>query len=132
MAAVSVLTNVVNEPMNGNFSCTCTVASSEGGTAIYCGFIPNHIVMQQVGGSPGATWHSEWHKGMTAAYATLVGNTGTASIITSAGFTQLAGTSADPAPAFVAAASPLQAGEGFYVDTGVTANSLVYHITATR
>lgn len=130
--AVSVLTNVANDPISGDFSCICTAASSAGATAIYCGFTPNHIIMQQVGGSAGATWHSEWHKGMTADYATLVGNTGTASLPTSAGFTQLTGGSADLVPTNIAAASPLQAGEGFYVGTGVQGNSLVYNITATR
>lgn len=132
MAAVSVLTNVHTDPTNGIFSCIMATASSKGGTAIYCGFQPRHIIMQQVAGTPDATWHSEWHEGMTAAYAVLVGSTGTGTIPTSAGFTVLAGTTADPTPSFVAAASPLTAGQGFYVDTGVQANSITYSIVATR
>lgn len=130
--AVSVLTNVTNDPANSIFSCIMATAGAKGGTAIYCGFKPRHIIMQQMAGAPDPTWHSEWHDGMTKAYATLTGNTGAGTISTSAGFTVLVGDTTDPAVSFVAAASPLQAGQGFYVDTGVQTNSITYSIVATR
>ena len=130
--AVSVLTNVKTDPTNGIFHCILTTASSEGATAIFPGFTPRLITMTQVGGSADATFQSSWCEGMTAAYASLIGNTGTASIITSAGYTPLTGTETATVIGDIAAASPKQSGQGFIVGTGVQANSLVYSLTAYR
>lgn len=130
--AVAVIASVKTDPTNGIFECLFTADAAPSATAIFPGFTPRSIIMQQVGGAPGATWHSEWHDGMTAAYQVLVGNTGAGTIPTTLGFTPLVGTETATTVGLVAAASPATGGQGFIVGTGPQGASLVYKIVATK
>jgi len=130
--AVGVLTAVNNkvDVLNGIFQGLFTADGTPSASSVFCGFTPRIIIMQQIGGAPGATWHSEFHEGMTAAYAVLVGNTGAGTIPTTNGFTTLVGN--ESAPAAQATNSPNAAGPGFTIGTGVQGASLVYKLTAVR
>lgn len=128
--AVSVLTNVKNDPVSGIFTATLTAASSEGASSIFCGFKPRKVTMFQTAGSPDATAQSFAVSTMTAGYAVLIGNTGAYTIPTSNGYTFLDGT--ETAPATAMTGSPLSAGPGITVGTGVIANSIEYCITLER
>lgn len=127
---VHVLTNVANDPGGKNFSAILTAAASPVASAIYLGFTPNHIILQQVGGAADATWRSEWHKGMTAAYSALDSNSSQGTLPTTNGFTILTGNEVVATVAARATGSPGTDGLGVIVGTGVVAANLVYNLTA--
>ncbi len=129
---VGVLTSVKTDPTNGIFECLFTASATPAATAIFPGFTPRTIIMQQVVGTPDATWHTEWHDGMTSAYNVQVTSTGAGTIPTTNGFTPLVGTETSTVIGTAAAASPATAGQGFIVGTGPQAASLAYKIVATR
>ena len=128
--AVSVLTNVKNDPIQGIMTATLTAASSEGASSIFCGFKPRLVRMTQTAGSPDATSRSMGVSTMTAAYAVLIAAAGDLTIPTSNGYTFLDGTEVAPATAMTG--SPLSAGPGVTVGTGVIANSIEYFIELYR
>ena len=128
--AVSALTNVSTRPKAGKFSATLTAAATPAASAIYIGFTPNHIILQQIAGSPDATWRSEWHKGMTDAYSVLDSNASAGTIPTTNGFTILTGNEVVATATAAATGSPATAGQGFVVGTGVIAANIVYNLTA--
>lgn len=128
--AVSVLTNVKNDPIAGVFTCTLTAASSEGASGVYCGFIPREISMIQVAGSIGAESRSYYFDGMTAASAVLVAAAGDLTVVSSNGYTLTTG--AEGTVTAAATGSPNSSGPGFIVGTGVIANSLGFYLKAVR
>lgn len=127
---VHVLTNVETRPAKDRFNCTLTAAASPVASAIYIGFTPNHIILQQIAGTPDATWRSEWHKGMTNAYSVLDSNASAGTIPTTNGFTILTGNEVVATATAPATGSPSTAGQGFVVGTGVVAATIVYNLTA--
>lgn len=128
--AVSVLTNVKNDVVNGIMTATVTAASSEGASSIFCGFKPRMVKMTQTAGTPDATSRSLGLSTMSAGYAVLVAAAGDLTIPTSNGFTFIDGT--EVAPATKMTGSPLDAGPGVTVGTGVIANSIEYLIELYR
>lgn len=128
--AVSVLTSVTNDTQTGMFKGVITAASSSGASSICLGFKPRKITIQQIGGTPGASWFSQWVEGMTAAYQINVTNAGTGTIATANGITVFDGTGTDRTD--VMTGSPVSTGPGFVVGTACVANSLVYYVTAER
>ena len=128
--AVSVLTNVSLDNQTGRFQAVMTADATPAASSVFCGFVPRKVVIQQIGGAPGATFHSEWVQGLAAASQVLVGNTGAGTIPTSNGITPLTGT--ETAPSAAMTGSPNSSGAGFTVGTGCIATSLVYYISAER
>ena len=131
---VSVLTNVENSPSAGRFNCTLTADATPVASAIYMGFTPNHVILQQIAGTPDATWRSEWHKGMAAASNTVSSDSSQGTIPTTNGFTLLTGNEplangAVTGPV-AATGSPASSGQGIIVGTGVVAATIVYNLSA--
>ena len=128
--AVSVLTNITNDVRAGKFTATVTAAATAGASSVFCGFTPSKVTLQQTGGTPDATWFSQWIKGMTAGYQVAVGNTGAGTIATTNGITVFDGSEADRTDQ--ATNSPLSGGQGFLLGSGTVANNIVYHVVAER
>ena len=128
--AVGTLANIKVDPVAGTFTAKYTADATAAACSVFCGFTPRLVKITQIGGTLTNPVQSIFHESMTAANAITIGPTGAAALITAAGVTLLAGTEASPAAK--ATNSPESSGAGFTISTGVTGNSLVYLIEATR
>jgi len=128
--AVSVLTGVKVDAVNGIFTALMTTDASSTASGIYCGFTPRVVKITQVGGTPGVTALVWWYEGMTAGYNGVMTSAGAVTIPTSNGITPTTG----PEATVVAKAtgSPAASGPGFVVGSGAQTASLVYMVEAYR
>ena len=126
--AVGVLTNITYDPSDTCFSATYTADAAPTASAVRCGFVPRHMVMQQTVGAPAAVNRAEWHDGMAASTAASWNATSVPAIIAASnGFPILTGGAATPAANATKSAA---SGPGFTIGTGVQTASIVYSIKA--